>query len=239
VFLDDLAVDPPASALWDALIEHLGTEVVRNAGPSSDGPFGHFDGVKTYDDLYLAEYKYLREKRGADNLPAPHGVTGMQKPIPRSTNADVIALAAYWSKQLDGTKHVMGRDAIDARWKVALADVDKLARAAKPDDVYSKNNEFWRVLGDLAIYIAAAEEAPSSWNLATASLTESLHHLPETLAHVAEEGADLVATAAHAVGKVANEAGKGLFAGFGTPLLIGGGLIGLLLLSRHRRSEEA
>ena len=44
---------------------------------------------------------------------------------------------------------------------------------------------------------------------------------------------------AHAVGKVANDAGKGLFAGFGTPLLIGAGLIGLFLITRSRDHEEA
>jgi hypothetical protein len=238
VFLDDLAVAPPVSALWDAAIEHLGTQVVRNAGPSGDGPFGHFDDVKTFDDLYLAEYKHLREKRGADNLAAPAGVAGAQKPIPRATNADVIELATYWSKQLANAKHVMGHDSMEARWKTIAADVEKLAKSAKPEDVYAKNNEFWRALGDLAIYVAAADEAPTAWDLVKGSLNDSLHHLPENLAHVAEKGVELVADAAHAVGKVANEAGKGLFAGFGTPLLIGGGLLGLFLISRNRRHQQ-
>lgn len=239
VFLDDLAIEAPAPSFWDALIEQLGNEPVRNAGPSGDGPFDHFDGIKTYDDLYLAEYKLLRDKRGADNLAAPTGMIGAQKPIPRATNADVIALATYWSKQLDAAKHVMGRDSIAVAWKAAIADVDKLARNAKQDDVYAKNNEFWRTLGELAIYVAAADESQSAWNIAAGSLNDSLKHLPENLARVAESGADLVASAAHAVGKVANEAGKGLFAGFGTPLLVGGGLLGLLFLSRRRRTEEA
>lgn len=237
VFLDDLAIEPPPPALWDALLDEVGRTAVRNAGVTGDGPFGHFD-VKTYNDLYLAEYKFLREKRGADNLPAPAGVNGVAKPIPRATNADVIELATYWSPHLDRAKRVMGRDAIDARWKAALAQIDKTARSGKPDDVYANNNEFWRVLGDVAIYIAAAEEAPTSWELVKESVGDSLQHLPENLAHVAEKGADLVASAAHAVGKVANEAGKGLFAGFGTPLLIGGGLLGLFLISRHRHHEE-
>jgi hypothetical protein len=239
VFLDDLAVTPPSPALWDALIEQLGAQPARNVGPSGDGPFGHFDGVKTFDDLYLAEYKHLREKRGADNLAAPAGVAGAQKPIPRATNADVIELATYWSKQFANAKHVMGHDSMEARWKTIVADVDKLAKPAKPDDVYAKNNEFWRALGDLSIQIASADEAPTAWDLVSASVNDSLHHLPENLAHAAEAGADFVASAAHAVGKVANEAGKGLFAGFGTPLLIGGGLLGLFLITRHQRGAEA
>ena len=74
---------------------------------------------------------------------------------------------------------------------------------------------------------------------AVASVKDSVAHLPETLGAAASKAGELVADAAHAVGKVANEAGKGLFAGFGTPLLIGGGLLGLFLISRSRRGEDA
>ena len=50
---------------------------------------------------------------------------------------------------------------------------------------------------------------------------------------------DLAGGAAQAIGKVANEAGKGLFSGFGTPLLIGAGLVGLFLISRSGRDKSA
>ena len=72
------------------------------------------------------------------------------------------------------------------------------------------------------------------------SVKDSVTHLPENARARGEQGRRLVASAAHAVGKVANEAGKGLFSGFGTPLLIGAGLLGLFLISRSRnRHEEA
>ncbi len=41
----------------------------------------------------------------------------------------MIALAGYWTTQLAGVKRVMGRDGVDARWKLALANIDKLALA--------------------------------------------------------------------------------------------------------------
>ena len=238
IFLDDVAVTPPAPAIWDALLDQLEATEPRNAGPSADGPFGHFD-ARTYDDLYIAEYKYLRDKRGSDELAPPPGHTGAKKAIPRTTNADVIALATYWTKQLDAAKHVMGRDSTEAAWKVVLADIDKLAKPGKPDDVYAKNNEFWRELANVSIHVAVANEAPTNWDLAVASVKDSVTHLPENLSIAANKATDFVAEAAHAVGKVANEAGKGLFAGFGTPLLIGGGLIGLYLISRSRHHEES
>jgi hypothetical protein len=238
VFLDDLDVEVPEERWWSALLDQLGTSL-RNAGPRGDGPFGHFDNIKTYDDLYLAEYKHLRELRGADNVPPPKGVTGFAKPIPRTTNADVIELATYWSARLDEANHVMGFDGTVSRWKVALADVERLAKTAKPGAVYANNNEFWRVLADTVVYIAAADEAPTTFDNVVGSIKDSVTHLPENLQHVASKGIDLVAGAAEAVGRVANEAGKGLFAGLGAPVLIGAGLIGLFLITRSHSHEAA
>jgi hypothetical protein len=233
---------PENHTFWDSLemmavlLDQVGTSI-RNAGPKGDGPFGHFDNVKTYDDLYLAEYKHLREQRGADNVPPPAGVTGFAKPIPRSTNADVIELATYWGARFGEAKHVMGHDTAEARWKAAMVDVEKIAKPGKPDAVYAKNNEFWRVLGDAVIYIAAADEAPTAFDNFAGAVKTSVTHLPENLENAASKGIDFIAGAAEAVGRVANSAGKGLFAGLGAPVLVGAGLIGLFLISRGRSHE--
>ena len=64
--------------------------------------------------------------------------------VPRTTNADVLQLATYWSDQLANAKQEMGYDGVVEKWHAAIADVDKLAKPGKPDDVYPKNNEFWR-----------------------------------------------------------------------------------------------
>ena len=239
VFLDDLAVEAPPQALWDALIAQLGEHGHRNAGPSGDGPFKHFDNVKTFDDLYLEQFKYLRELRGFDVMKADAGMAGGERNIPRSTNGDVVALTDYWSKQLEAAKSTMGHDDTVRRWTAVRADIDQIARKGDPHTVYPKNNAFWRELSNTAVYVAVADESVSKWDLTKDALKESITHLPETLEQAASKGADLVASAAHAVGKVANEAGKGLFAGFGTPLLIGAGLIGLFLITRKRDDEEA
>ena len=233
VFLDDLALAPPSPAIWNALLDQIGAQAARNVGPSGDGPFKHFENVKTHDDLYLEHFKYLRDLRGVDKMPAEPGKSGGERNIPRSTNADVVALADYWSKQLADVKHVIGHDGVVKAWQAVLVDVDLLARKGDPNAVFQKNNEFWRVLSNTAIQVAVADEAPTKWDLAKESIKDSITHLPENLEHAASKGVDLVASAAHAVGKVANEAGKGLFAGFGTPLLIGAGLIGLFLITRN------
>ena len=236
VFLDDVAVTSPGSAVWDALLVEVGT--YRNVGPDGDGPFKHFDNVKTYDDLYNEQSKYLRQLRGFDEMEPGPGMLGASKKIARTTNGDVVLLADYWSKQLADVKEVFGHAGVEQRWKDVMADVNAIARKGDPSAVYPKNNGFWRILFDTAVHVAVADEAPSKWDMAKDSIKDSVKHLPDTLSTAASRTADLVAGAAHAVGKVANEAGKGLFSGFGTPLLIGAGLIGLFLISRNRGHEE-
>lgn len=237
VFLDDVAATSPDPALWDALVEELAT--YRNVGPSADGPIAHFENIKTYDDLYNAQLKFLKEKRGTDSLDQPPGFSGAVRDIPRTTNADVLQLATYWATQLAEVKVVFGHDGVVARWAPVVADVDKLAKPGKPDDVYPKNNEFWRELQQVAIHVAVSDEAPSKWSMVVDSVKDSIVHLPDTLSTAAAKTAEVIGDVAHGAGKVVGEVGKGLFSGVGAPVLIGAGLLGLFLISRNRGHESA
>ncbi len=241
VYLDNLALRPPAMRAWSvlfAIIDAGDSDAPRNAGPSGDGPFKHFDGIQTFDDLYNAEFKYLRELRGDDKMQPDPGMSGVERTIPRTTNADVIALADYWTRQLSDVKDIMGTDAVTKTWRAAMADVDQLARRGDPNAVYTKNNAFWRALSQTAIHVAVADEAPSKWDLAKDAIKDSIVHLPDTISTVASKGVEVIADTAHAAGKVVNEAGKGLLSGAGTPLLIGAGVLGALLLFRGSRKHE-
>jgi hypothetical protein len=208
-------------------------------GAKDDSPFAHFD-EKTYDDLWRAQRDFLAQKRGFDQPDPPPGMGVRGLKIPRTTNADVLQLAAYWGNELAKAKQVMGYQGAVEKWRSVMADVDRYAKTGKPDDVYPKNNELWHVLSDVSIQIAIGDEAPRKWDMAVDSLKYSVTHLPDTLSHAASKGVELVAGAAHAAGHVVNEAGKGLFGGLGTPLLIGGGLLGVYLLTRSgSRREDA
>ncbi len=234
----------PPPVFWDAMLAQLAEPVaLRNVGPKGDGPFKHFDNVKTFDDLYNEQFKYLRTLRGVDLKDPEPGMGGANKQIPRTTNGDVVLLADYWKKQFAGIKQVFGHDGVAKRWRDALADVDAIARKGDPNAIYPKNNGFWRVLLNTAIHIAVADEAPSKTEMILDSLKHSVTQLPENIkagaAAVATGVADIAGGAANAIGKVANEAGKGLFSGFGTPLLVGAGLIGLFLISRAGREKDA
>src|SRR5205823_2420868 len=113
----------PIAEVWNGLFDHLGEFAeLRNVGPSGDGPFKHFDNVKTFDDLYNAQFKYLRELRGFDNLNPEPGMGGANDQIPRTTNGDVVLLADYWGRQLADVKEVFGHDGVVKKWKTVLAD---------------------------------------------------------------------------------------------------------------------
>ena len=238
IFLDDMAVMPPAPELWDALIAELSAP--RNAGPTTDGPIAHFDGIATYDDLFNAQLKFLIDKRGSDTLDQPPGFMGGSRPIPRTTNSDVLQLATYWTNELAKVKHVFGHDGVVARWTPVVADVDKLAKPGKPDDVYAKNNEFWRE--------AAAGRDPGRGVRRGAEqvghgrrLGQGQHHAParRTSASAASKGADLVGERGARVGKVVERGGQGAALGLGAPILIGAGLLGVFLISRNGRDHES
>lgn len=243
VYLHAQGAPLPSHAIWEALFAQLAVPAeLRNAGPKGDGPFKHFDNVKSFDDLYIEQFKHLRDLRGFDKMKPDAGMTGSETVIPRSLNGDVIVLADYWTKQLAAVKRVMGHDAVVARWRAALTDVDQLARKADPNAVYPKNNAFWRAMRATAIQVAVADESPTKTDLAIEALKDSVTHLPENVKAGAAAVTNAVADVAHGVGKIANEAGKGLFAGFGTPLLVGAGLVGAFLLARANkktRSKEA
>lgn len=245
IYLHSHATPLPPAAFWTALLAQLGERLdLRNAGPLGSMPFKQFEGVKTFDDLFAAQRDYLRAQRGSDDKDPEPGMQGGKKPIPRSTNSDVVVLADYWTQQLGRVKKVFGADKIEQLWKTATADVDAIARKGSPSAVYSKNNAFWRVLGQLSTQIAVADEAPSQTDLMLDALKTSLGDLPHNLKAgveaIASGASDIAGSIAHGVGHITHEAGAGLFGGLGVPLLIGGGaLVGLFLLMRsgHHASE--
>jgi hypothetical protein len=229
---------PDPTALT-TLIENLGHILaLRNIGPEGGGPF-NFNNAKTFGELYIQQSKQLRALRGFDEMEPGPGMFGASRPIPRSTNADVIMLADYWTTQLALVKDVMGRENIEKLWSATVQEVNAFARTAGANEVYAKNNGFWRALLDVATHVSVADEAPSKWDLAKDSIKDSIKQLPDRIGAGAEKVADVASDIARGAGKAVNEAGRGLFSGIGGPLLIGGGLLGLFLLSRSRNTDKA
>ena len=248
IHLASIQAPLPDPQTWAVLLGELGEALaIRNVGPKGRQPIKQFD-VKTFSDLYNEQYKFLRDTRGYDELePEPYvedsyGRSGIKHKIPRTTNADVIMLADYWTKQLDDVKEITGHAGTVRRWNAALADVRQHAIYGSTTAVYPKNNAFWRELSHTAIHVSVADEARSKWDLAVDSLKDSIKKLPDRLATgagtIASGAAAVAGDIAHGAGSIVNRAGQGMFSGFGVPLLVGGGLLGVFLIARSRRRDK-
>lgn len=234
VNLASLDAELPDPSTLEALLDNLGHVLaLRNIGPDGGGPF-NLTNAKTFHELYLQQYQHLRAVHGVDALEPGPGEYGGNRNIPRTTNSEVVMLADYWSPQLAGVKEVMGRKSVEKQWAAAVADVNKLARSGDPNAVYAKNNSFWRALLEVGVHVSVADEAPSAWDMAKDSITDSVKQLPDRIGAGAEKLGEMTGGIAQGAGKLANDAARGLFAGLGTPLLIGSGLLGLFLVSRNR-----
>jgi hypothetical protein len=205
----------------------------------------------TFDRAWTALHDQLVKARGSDLREPPEGATGGPIDVPRTTNGDIIQLATYWNAawaKLEDAWQRGNRIATPhgaderTRWRATLTDIDTLATARNPGDVYPKNHEFWRASRSLATTLDHFHERPAPGQI-TLDLPEE--RLPDRLLDFARDIggqiADAAGAVAHAVGNIGREAGKGFFDGLGVPLLIGaGGLVTLwLLLRRPDRAEEA
>lgn len=223
VYLDSTGADLPDADVLEALVEQLASPAPRNASAPADGPFKHFDNVHTYDELFAAQLVYLKDLRGFDRVPPDDNTSAADRPVPRTTNADVTALADYWAPRFASIRHVSGHERVEAGWKAVLADVDATARKGSPAALYPKNNAFWRALQRVAIQMAVANEVPSNTDLALQAIKDSVVHLPDTLKSA---GSSVV----HAAEDAAKSAAKGVL----SPVVIGAAAVtGLWLLLRN------
>jgi hypothetical protein len=207
----------------------------------------------TFEKTWIALHDQLVKARGHDLREPPVGSSDEPMKVPRTTNGDVVQLATYWNAAWTRLEDawqrgdVLGRS-VDPlglvnerpRWQAAMADVDKIAKAGTPSDVYAKNPEFWRASLSLATTLGHFNQRPIASRLALDVPEESL---PERILDFVKELpgqiADAAGAVAHAVGTIGREAGKGFFDGLGVPLLLGaGGVVALWLLLRSRDYQE-
>lgn len=163
-----------------------------------------------YADLWVKQLKILAAARGSDKV---NGHT-----VPRTTNADAVQLADWWAQVLvDAVTlatvqgkiiHEVGTTA--DQFAPVKHDVDQLAKAGKPSDIYAKNADLWKGTNNVAVRAATWGEAPTRWSIVLESTADAIRNLPSTLTKPFEWTWDKLER----------------------PLLIGGGVLaGLLLLT--------
>jgi hypothetical protein len=190
-YLDSMKVALPEPDAIEALLDLLWTPTLhRNAtGPQKVIVEG------SAEKIWTAQRDELIKLRGADLKEPTAEMGGRAMRVPRSTNADIVRLADYWSMQLisfltamgvRGPANTMGVQGQLNRWNTIRGDVDAIARKGKPDDVYPKNHEFWHESLGLATNLAAWGEVPSDFELAFGATTKAVADLPSRLASAAK-----------------------------------------------------
>lgn len=229
-----LAVIDEAPAPFDMLLDTMiqRPEVVRrNASYPGEG---------TFEKMWDKQRDDFIEARGFDLRDPLPGRTGQPMKIPRTLNAEIAKIAAYWNaawKKLESRRGFFGNipgeeiglDTLKKRWLEVMKDVDALAEPGKVDTVYPKNNEFWHEAFTLAQTLDLYNEIPTRFDIAI----DVAKTLPDRLA-------DVVGKVAHAVGDIAHKAGEGVTSGLGKPILLAGGVVlGGILLWRWVRPRPA
>jgi hypothetical protein len=219
---------PPFEMLLDTIVQR--SPVHRNRYRNATYP-----GEGTFEQMWDKLHKDFVEARGFDTRDALPGRTGRPMKIPRTLNAEVVKLAAYWNdawKKLEGRRGVLGNlptkhglDTLKKRWTEVMKDVREIAEPGKIEDVYQKNHEFWRESFQLTQTLDLFNEIPSKLDIAW-DVTKTL---PDRLA-------DVVGKIAHTVGDIAHRAGAGVTSGLGKPILLASGaILGGILLWRWVR----
>ena len=190
-YLSSVDAEVPDS-MWRALL----AEVSATPPPHRNAPVVdenlHLTAL-TYDALWQAQKATLAKLRGADARdPGPH-VMGGRMTIPRTTKADVLQLATYWTSALakveskrfqmgahdpDGPDvlHQAGLPGEILRWRRTLADVDTYATTGDRAAVYPENEAFWRASASVAITVAVIDEFPPSFEM---QLDATVQRTPE------------------------------------------------------------
>jgi hypothetical protein len=214
---------PLFEMLLDTMIQRPGEH--RNGYRNATYP-----GEGTNESMWDKVHDDFVEARGFDTRDALPGRTGRPMKIPRTLNAEIVNLAAYWNqawKKLEGRRGILGNlpteqglDTLKKRWTEVMKDVHEIAEVGKVDEVYPKNHEFWRESFQLAQTLDLFNELPSKLDIAW-DVTKTL---PDRFA-------DVVGKVAHALGDIAHKAGEGVTSGLGKPILIAGSVVlgGILL----------
>jgi hypothetical protein len=158
--LDDVRAALPSHTLMEDAIHALATPRPPAAEPRNAAMTVAVFSAPTWRAMALRQLEFFRRLRGVDRS-AP-----LVPSVPRTGNADVLALAEYWTEQL---MHI-GRSAHDTYhrlvcscWREVLDRVMCHAQLASPLGTYAHNEEFWTALILLATQSDTCDEHPSPW----------------------------------------------------------------------------
>lgn len=166
--LDRVHAPLPALSLIDNAVRTLDSVVPRETSQIRNTSNAQLDPKlvmvfvePSWKAMALRQFEFFRGLRG--EVPGANPLVPM---VPTTCNADVLALADYWSDQLAR----VGDRAVDTYhrllyscWHEALQCVRRDARHATPHELYARNSEFWTALLLLATQSDICEAPPTPW----------------------------------------------------------------------------
>ncbi len=211
---------------------------VRNdAGTApADPSVVQITGIRDYAEMHTALRLYFVAQRGSDRA--------YSRNIPRTTNADVLALVPLWDRAADRARtDVFGVKGAIATWRQTAADVARLTAGTDPTAVYPQNVTFWSVSERLAVRLQVAAEEPPDVEFVDA-LVSNIKKLPSRIASVGDWLSDTAGGLGDAAGGALEGGAKAIARGL-TPLLkpiaIGAGVVGaglLIVLAMDRKAKR-
>ena len=162
--LDRVHAPMPSPSLVDAALHELAIErpepadELRNAAASV---LVTVFSEPSWEAMARRQLEFFRSIRGEDAGDNPFVLT-----VPTTCNADILALAHYWTQQIER----IGARACDTYhrlvfscWREVLYRVARDAKPAPVNDTYAHNNEFWSALLMLATQSDARLAPPTPW----------------------------------------------------------------------------
>lgn len=178
-------------------------------------------------DVHVALRAHFIERRGveASSGAAP---TPPSRRVPKTTNADVVQLAIFWTHQM--LTHPRSRPEMAGRrrrWAEVAAEVRALTAGAKPNDVFARNAAFWSAAHGLAIACDVERElgddTPGGFDAVVGFFTEAI---PDALGGALSWLGDGVERGAKSAGRAVGGAARGALDELGLKeLLIGAGVL--------------
>jgi len=169
------SIDAPVPHdLWRALLAEIASSDTSHDLTSED--YLHL-AADSYEKLWRIQKATLFELRGIDVHDPSATATSPRRIVPRTTNADILQLAMFWTMALIKVEsrrralahdvvETLGFDGIKRRWDAVLADVETYARTGDPRDAYPKNHEFWRTTAAVSVTISSIDNLPLSLDFA-------------------------------------------------------------------------
>ena len=236
----DEAWEQVLAALWSPVVEH------RNAADPvtrTSAPVMRTITAPSFGAMWDAQRGALAQIRGSDLVDDELGGT---LDVPRTTSADAIALAGYWSRALIQlqVKVMTGEvpmpddfEDLQLEWRAVTEDVELIAMRGRSSEVYPRNLSLWRALRGLAAALVVLEVSPAPYELvlsrpAAPTPTPPPRPTPSSPkpTDLSSRLADAADSALMSLAHLVHDAGDRLVTTVGRPLLAAGATVGALLL---------